>query len=167
MKSQVIVKKFLSLALAVCVVFLVVSPAKIQAMPFKVEAHYAAPPAITTFNNAAVNYTVGTQPFSVAAGDFSSDGRLDLAVTNYGSNNVSILIADDPPVVAASSVTTPMNTRYTFAPANFSFTDMQNETATMLEVTTLPAAGILKLSNINVTAGQQIGGSAAQIVVQC
>lgn len=50
MKSQVVVKKFLSLAHATCVVFLAVSPAKFQAMPFKVEAHSAATPAITTFN---------------------------------------------------------------------------------------------------------------------
>ena len=39
----------------------------------------------------AVSYAVGTQPWSVAVGDFNGDGSLDLAVANKGSDNVSIL----------------------------------------------------------------------------
>jgi uncharacterized repeat protein (TIGR01451 family) len=38
----------------------------------------------------AVNYTVGSSPSSVAAGDFNSDGQPDLAIVNNGANNVSI-----------------------------------------------------------------------------
>ena len=41
---------------------------------------------------AAVNYAAGTHPQSVAVGDFNGDGRADLAVASYGSNNVSILL---------------------------------------------------------------------------
>jgi hypothetical protein len=41
----------------------------------------------------AVNYPAGTAPRSVAVGDFNGDGRPDLAVANYDSNNVSILLA--------------------------------------------------------------------------
>jgi FG-GAP-like repeat/FG-GAP repeat len=37
---------------------------------------------------------VGISPFSVFAGDFNGDGKLDLAVTNEGSNTVSILLGD-------------------------------------------------------------------------
>jgi len=40
---------------------------------------------------AAVNYTVGGSPQSVTTGDFNDNMRLDLAVANGGSNNVSIL----------------------------------------------------------------------------
>jgi hypothetical protein len=36
--------------------------------------------------------TVGTQPFSLAVGDFNNDGITDLAVDNQGSNNVTILL---------------------------------------------------------------------------
>jgi len=36
------------------------------------------------YNN-AVNYVAGTSPRSIAVGDFSGDGKLDLAVANYGA----------------------------------------------------------------------------------
>jgi len=39
-----------------------------------------------------VNYGVGQWPFSVAIGDLNGDGKPDLAVANYSSNNVSVLI---------------------------------------------------------------------------
>ncbi|HEY6376298.1 MAG TPA: Ig-like domain repeat protein [Edaphobacter sp.] len=37
---------------------------------------------------------VGTNPYLVAVGDFNGDGNADLAVTNFTSNNVSILLGD-------------------------------------------------------------------------
>ena len=37
---------------------------------------------------------LATDPVSVAVGDFNGDGKQDLAVANYGSNNVSILLGD-------------------------------------------------------------------------
>jgi len=40
----------------------------------------------------AVNYAVGTTPASVFAADFDNDGYNDLAVANWGSNNLSILM---------------------------------------------------------------------------
>src|SRR5947199_375282 len=42
----------------------------------------------------ATNFPVGTHPQSVAVGDFNIDGNLDLAVGNYGSANVSLLLGD-------------------------------------------------------------------------
>ena len=38
----------------------------------------------------------GIHPLSVAVGDFNGDGTSDLAVANYGSNNVSVLINNTP-----------------------------------------------------------------------
>jgi hypothetical protein len=39
-----------------------------------------------------VAYTVGTLPFANAVGDFNGDRILDIAVVNYNSNNVSVLL---------------------------------------------------------------------------
>ncbi len=45
---------------------------------------------------AAQAFDVGTNPQSVAVGDFNGAGRLDLAVANHelGSNNVSVLLGN-------------------------------------------------------------------------
>ena len=40
----------------------------------------------------ALPFTVGTNPESVVVGDFNGDGKLDLAVANFHSNSVSVLI---------------------------------------------------------------------------
>src|SRR5438309_8080109 len=42
----------------------------------------------------AVSYTVGTAPVAGKAADFNGDGKLDLAVLNSGSNDVSILLGN-------------------------------------------------------------------------
>jgi hypothetical protein len=49
-----------------------------------------------TFETASPAYTfaVGSEPSSVAVGDFNGDGILDLAVTNFHSNNVSVLLGN-------------------------------------------------------------------------
>ena len=41
-----------------------------------------------------MNYGAESAPTSVAVGDFNGDGKLDLAVANYGSSNVSILLGN-------------------------------------------------------------------------
>ncbi|MDQ6787897.1 MAG: FG-GAP-like repeat-containing protein [Acidobacteriota bacterium] len=42
----------------------------------------------------ATDVVVGTNPQSVAIGDFNNDGKQDLAVVNFSSNNVSIRLGD-------------------------------------------------------------------------
>src|SRR5205807_1177255 len=50
----------------------------------------------------ARNFSVGTQPFSVAVGDFNGDGKQDLAVANIADNTVSVLLGNgDGTFVAA------------------------------------------------------------------
>lgn len=43
---------------------------------------------------AAKSYPVGTSPAGIAVGDFNGDGKLDIAVANAGSRNVSILLGN-------------------------------------------------------------------------
>ena len=38
-----------------------------------------------------VSYGAGTLPFGVTAGDFLGNGKLDIAVVNFGDNTVSII----------------------------------------------------------------------------
>ena len=47
-----------------------------------------------SFGTPATNFPVGTDPRSVAVGDFNGDTFLDLAVANFNSNNVSILLGN-------------------------------------------------------------------------
>ena len=46
-----------------------------------------------TFQN-QVTYAVGSSPDAIVTGDFTGDGRTDLAVANSGSNDVSILLGN-------------------------------------------------------------------------
>ena len=40
------------------------------------------------------DFGAGNRPYSVAVGDFNGDGAQDLAVANYFSNNVSVLLGN-------------------------------------------------------------------------
>jgi hypothetical protein len=44
--------------------------------------------------NGTPAFLAGNSPRSVAASDFNGDGNQDLAVANYASNNVSILLGN-------------------------------------------------------------------------
>jgi len=39
-----------------------------------------------------MDFDTGSNPHSISVGDFNGDGKTDLAVTNYGSNTVSVLL---------------------------------------------------------------------------
>jgi hypothetical protein len=47
-----------------------------------------------TFQESAQTFAAGSTPWSVAVGDFDRDGRLDVAVVNAGSDDVSLLIGN-------------------------------------------------------------------------
>ncbi|MGF2036394.1 MAG: FG-GAP-like repeat-containing protein [Nostoc sp. CmiVER01] len=51
------------------------------------------PGVFATFDT-ATNFSVGSSPSSVTVRDFNGDGKLDLAVTNQGSNTVSVLLGN-------------------------------------------------------------------------
>src|SRR5205807_972548 len=60
----------------------------------------------------AVSYPAGTSPQAVVTADFNGDGRLDLAVANYGSNTISVLLGNsDGSFQAAKNYDTGANAR--------------------------------------------------------
>lgn len=46
----------------------------------------------------AANFGAGSNPRALAVGDFDGNGLLDLAVANFNSNSVSILLNNTPPL---------------------------------------------------------------------
>jgi hypothetical protein len=60
----------------------------------------AAPGAATPSFSAKTDFTTGVTPFSVVTGDFNGDGKNDIAVANYSSNNVSVLLNTTSPGAA-------------------------------------------------------------------
>ena len=44
-----------------------------------------------------LDWVVGTGPLSIGVGDFSGDGKPDLAVANNGASSVSILLTHSTP----------------------------------------------------------------------
>src|ERR1700752_2723796 len=44
--------------------------------------------------NPATNFTTGTSPQAITSNDFNGDGIIDIANTNVGSGNVSVLLGN-------------------------------------------------------------------------
>ncbi|WP_439507045.1 beta strand repeat-containing protein, partial [Sediminibacterium sp.] len=77
-----------------------------------------------------IDFTTGTGPASVAIGDLDGDGKADLAVANFSSNNVSVLRNAEiqlPPIITSFS---PINAKpgdvVTITGTNFNTTTTNN-----------------------------------------
>jgi subtilisin-like proprotein convertase family protein len=73
--------------------------------------------------NPAVSFPVRSQPSFVAVGNFTADSNLDLAVANYGSNNVSILLGNG----AGSFSTTAPVVNVGTGPVSIAVGDLNND----------------------------------------
>ena len=66
-----------------------------------------------------VEYAVGSQPIDLAVGDFNRDGKLDLAVANWGSATVSILLGNGDGTFQPQPAFAAAGTPYSVVTADF------------------------------------------------
>ncbi|OFY62038.1 MAG: hypothetical protein A2Y71_04960, partial [Bacteroidetes bacterium RBG_13_42_15] len=117
---------------------------------------------------AKVDFATGTNPYNIAIGDIDCDGKPDLAISNVGSNTVSILrnkISDPyPPVITSFTPTSgPIGTTVTITGTHFDTTPANNNvwfgavkaivtdaSATELDVT-VPTGATYKPISVTVT----------------
>jgi VCBS repeat protein/FG-GAP repeat protein len=62
--------------------------------PLSNVAYFEVTNPTTSISFTKTDYAAGSNPHSVAVGDFNGDGKLDLALANSGSNNVSVLLGN-------------------------------------------------------------------------
>jgi hypothetical protein len=92
--------------------------------------------------------------------DSDNDGFGDGDEVVAGSDPLDPLsMPNNAPVATANSVTGIENTTFTFAGSDFTFTDLESDALTQVEITTLPAAGTLKLSGTPVAALDHIAAA--------
>ena len=96
--------------------------------------------------------------FQVQDNGGTANGGADLDPTP-NTININVTSINDPPAGTDMTITTLEDTAYTFFAADFGYSDPNDTPPNALlavKITTLPAAGALKLSGVDVTAGQFI-----------
>ncbi|MBI5774413.1 MAG: choice-of-anchor D domain-containing protein [Verrucomicrobia bacterium] len=77
------------------------------------------------YNDPSATESVGTNPIALAVGNFNADTDLDVAVANWGSGNLSILLNNYTPVAYGQKVNviedtaTPITLTATYGPLNY------------------------------------------------
>ncbi|HED37429.1 MAG TPA: VCBS repeat-containing protein, partial [Ignavibacteria bacterium] len=101
------------------------------------------------------DFTVGISPRSLSIGDFNGDGKLDLAVPNYGSDNISILIN--------TTIITGINEVINFIPSEFK---LKQNYPNPFNPSTNISFSILKESFVTLKIYDVLGKEVAQLVNQ-
>ena len=94
-----------------------------------------------------------------SAADTSTNGGSTAFSSVTASASVTVSSVNDAPAGANNTVTTNEDTAYTFAAADFGFSDPNDSPAnnlTAVKISTVPGAGSLTLSGVAVTAGQTV-----------
>ncbi|SDD22156.1 DUF4347 domain-containing protein [Kordiimonas lacus] len=104
------------------------------------------------YTSAANADTDDAATITVTAND--GDGSGDVAIATV---NVDVTGVNDLPTSSGGSISTAEDSNKTFASSNFNFSDVDTgDTLQSVRIDTLPSTGTLKLSGVNVTAGDVI-----------
>ena len=110
-----------------------------------------------TYNNNSNYPTTSTRTVTFEVSDGTN-------TSNTASRNITITAVNDAPSGSPATLTLSEDATYSFGTADFGMYDTADNGAhslTAVKITTLPALGTIKLSGVNVTAGQTV--SAANI----
>jgi YVTN family beta-propeller protein len=113
---------------------------------------------------AGLSETVGNSPVAVGVGDFTGDGRLDLAVANSASNTVSILL--QAPIATLSPSTLTFSSQLVGSSASQSVT-LTNSGSAPLTITSIGFTGTnaSEFTQNNTCGSTLAGGSSCTINV--
>ena len=102
--------------------------------------------------------TVATSGLAGGTADVTTAGGSTAYSSNVGTGTITVSAVADEPTLAAIAVSGTEDTTLTFTAENFTgaYNDPESTALVSITVVTLPATGTLKLSTVNVTAGQVI-----------
>lgn len=86
-----------------------------------------APGDTTVSFGARDDFAVGTSPWSVSTGDVNGDGRPDLAVANFNSDTVSVLLNTTTPGATEASFAAKQDFATGYAPFSISIADVNRD----------------------------------------
>ncbi|HED37435.1 MAG TPA: VCBS repeat-containing protein, partial [Ignavibacteria bacterium] len=101
------------------------------------------------------DFTVGFSPRSLSIGDFNSDGKLDLAVPNFGSKSISVMIN--------TTIITGINDVKNFIPSEFK---LKQNYPNPFNPSTIISFSILNESFVTLKIYDLLGKEVAQLVNQ-
>jgi hypothetical protein len=120
-----------------------------------------APDATTASYAAASNFAAGGAPYSVTATDVNGDGRLDLAVANLTSSNVSVLLNTTAPGATIASYAAASNFAVGAAPYSVTATDANGDGRPDLAVANSDSGNVSVLLNTTAPAAATASYAAA------
>lgn len=105
-----------------------------------------------TFQSAA-SYGAGTEPWAVATGDLNGDGRLDMAVANFGATSISVILGNPLPNPVAGTLQNAANYAAGSTPLSVATGDLNGDGRLDLALTIYGADSVAVLLQSASTAG--------------